>query len=433
MGDRDGPRRLLLESYRSALGAVGGRGSVRRRLAGEKVLAPRFAFAVGKAAAHMMAGAFDVLAERIERALVVTRHGHAGGVLDPGRPVEVVESSHPVPDASCLEAGRALLGFLDAIPADADVLALFSGGASALVEVLPDGFHAPDLARVNEYLLAAGHPIGVMNRVRKRISCIKGGRLARHVVPRRALVLAISDVPGDDPKVIGSGPLAVHSREDIAVDDLDLPPWLVEMSRRAPPLAGEDATTRASAHGIRTEVIARPADARAAAAAVCRSAGLDVVEHADLLEGDAIEAGRRIGREIARAKPVVHVWAGETTVVLPPNPGRGGRCQSLALAAAMEIGAGTGAGTPAAGTGEGAGARVLAAGTDGTDGSGGDAGALVDAGTIARGAAAGLDAQSSLRAADAGTFLEASGDLVHTGPTGTNVMDLVIAMQAGPG
>ena len=424
------PRRLLLEGYRAALGAVGGRESVRRRLAAERIFAPRFAFAVGKAAAYMMAGALDVLGERIERGLVVTKHGHTGDVIDPGWPVEVVESSHPVPDASCLAAGQALVEFIDTIPADADVLSLVSGGASALVEVLPDGFDASDLARVNEYLLAAGHPIGAMNRVRKRISRIKGGRLAQRIAPRRALNLAISDVPGDDPKVIGSGLLAAHSSEDVAADDLDLPPWLVEMGQRAPPLSGGDAAVRISTGRIRTEVIARPADARAAAAAICRSDGVDVVEHPDLLEGDAIGIGCRIGREIAGAKPSAHVWAGETTVVLPPSPGRGGRCQSLALAAAMEIGARAG-GLPS-GAGEGTGICVLAAGTDGTDGPGEDAGALVDAGTIARGVAGGLDPERSLRAADAGTFLEASGDLVHTGPTGTNVMDLVIAMKAGP-
>ena len=405
---------------------------MRRRLAAEGTFAPRFVFAVGKAAAYMTAGAFDVFAERIERGIVVTKHGHVGDVFDPGWPVEVVESSHPVPDASCLAAGRALIDFIDAIPADADVLSLVSGGASALVEVLPDGFDASDLARVNEYLLAAGHPIGAMNRVRKRISRIKGGRLAQRIAPRRALNLAISDVPGDDPKVIGSGMLVAHSCEDLAVDGLDLPPWLVEMSRRAPPLAGEAATVRASPGRIRTEVIARPAAARAAAASVCRAAGIDVVEHPDLLEGDAIETGRRIGREIAEAKPVVHVWASETTVVLPANPGRGGRCQSLALAAAVEIGGCAGGPPFTARAGEGAGACVLAAGTDGTDGPGEDAGALVDAGTIARGVAAGLDPERSLRAADAGTFLEASGDLVRTGPTGTNVMDLVIAMKAEP-
>lgn len=363
----------------------------------------------------MTAGAFDVLGEGIERALVVTKHGHADGLLDPGWPVEVVESSHPVPDESSLAAGRILLDFIDAVPVGADVLALASGGASALVEVLPEGFDARDLARVNEHLLAAGLPIGAMNRVRKRISRIKGGRLAQRIAPRRTLHLAISDVPGDDPKVIGSGLLVAHGSEDIEIGDLDLPPWLAEMGRQAPPLSGGEA---AAGH-VHTEVVARPADARAAAAAVYGAAGIDVVEHPDLLEGDAIETGRRIGRAIAEAKPAAHVRAGETTVVLPPDPGRGGRCQSLALAAALEI------------RGR-AGAWVLAAGTDGTDGPGEDAGALVDGGTIARGVAAGLDPDRCLRTADAGTFLDASGDLVRTGPTGTNVLDLVVALKTGP-
>ena len=409
------PRRLLLDGLRAALDATGGRESVRRRLAEDRDFTPRFAFAVGKAAPAMMAGAFDALGRSIQRAFVVTKHGHAGDVLDPGWPVDVMESSHPVPDDSCLAAGHALIDLVDAIPADAEVLALVSGGASALVEVLPEGFDASDLARVNEYLLAAGHPIGAMNRVRKRISRIKGGRLAQRIAARRSLNLAISDVPGDDPKVIGSGPLVAHASEDIEISDLDLPSWLVEMSLRAPPLSGAEATSR-----VRTEIVARPADARAAAAATYRAAGIDVVEHRELLEGDALAVGRRIGREIADEKPVAHVWASETTVMLPPNPGRGGRCQSLALAAALEIR-------------DSAGMCVLAAGTDGTDGPGEDAGALVDTGTVARGIAAGLDPELSLRTADAGTFLEASGDLVHTGPTGTNVMDLVVAMKVEPG
>ena len=408
------PRQLLLDGLRAALDAVGGRESVRRRLADERVFTPRFAFAVGKAAAAMTAGAFDALGEHLERALVVTKHGHAGGVLDAGWPVEVVESSHPVPDESCLAAGRALVDFVDAIPAGADVLALVSGGASALAEVLPDGFAASDLVRVNEYLLAEGHPIGAINRVRKRISRIKGGRLAQRVAPRRTLGLAISDVPGDDPKVIGSGLLVAHSRDDIAIDDLDLPEWLVEMGRRAPPLPGAGTTDC-----VRTEIVARPADARTAAAAVYRAAGIDVIEHRGLLQGDALEVGRRIGREIVPGKPRVHVWASETTVTLPYDPGRGGRCQSLALAAALEIR-------------EREGVYVLAAGTDGTDGPGEDAGALVDGYTVARGIAAGLDPELGLRGADAGTFLEASGDLVHTGPTGTNVMDLIVALKLEP-
>ena len=312
------PRRLLLDGLSAALDATAGRESVRRRLAAERDFAPRFAFAVGKAAPAMMAGAFDALGTGIERALVVTKHGHAGDVLDRGSPVEVVESSHPVPDDSCLAAGRALVDFVDAIPAGADALALVSGGASALVEVLPEGFDASDLARVNEYLLAAGHPIGAVNRVRKRISRIKGGRLAQRLAARRTLNLAISDVPGDDLRVIGSGLLVFHSSEDIAIDGLDLPPWLTAMGHRAPPLSGEEATSR-----VRTEIVARSADARAAAAAAYRAAGVDVVEHRNLLEGDAPETGRRIGREITHEKPAAHVWASETTVTLPPESGTG--------------------------------------------------------------------------------------------------------------
>ena len=369
----------------------------------------------------MMAGAFDALGDSIEHALVVTKHGHTGDTLDPAWPIDIVESSHPVPDESCLEAGRILGSYVDAIPAGADVLALMSGGASALVEVLPDGFAGSDLARVNEYLLAAGHPIGVVNRVRKRISLIKGGRLGQRVAPRRALNLAISDVPGDDPKVIGSGLLVAHSSDDLAIDGVELPSWLVEMVRRAPPPPGPEV-----AKYVRTELVARPADARSAAASVYRSAGVNVIEHDRLLEGDAIDAGRRIGELIAkrtrakrtRAKRTreVHVWASETTVMLPPAPGRGGRCQSLALAAALAIR-------------DQPGLWVLAAGTDGTDGPGEDAGALVDGATVARGIGEGLDPERSLRDADAGTFLESSADLVHTGPTGTNVMDLVAAMS----
>lgn len=404
-------RRLLLDGLRSALDATGGRESVRRRLAREEEFAPRFAFAVGKAAPAMMAGAFESLGPRLDRALVVTKHGHTGDALDPDWPVDVVESSHPVPDSSSLVAGRALVDFVDAIPSGAHALALISGGASALVEVLPEGFDASDLARVNEYLLAAGHPIGVVNRVRKRISRIKGGRLAQRLAARRTLGLAISDVPGDDPRVIGSGLLIAHSDDDVSIDGLNLPSWLAEMGDRCPPLSGAEATDR-----VRTEVVARPADARAAAVATYRTAGMNVVEHRDLLEGDALDVGRRIGREIAGAGPQTHVWASETTVTLPPRPGRGGRCQSLALAAAREIR-------------DCAGVWVLAAGTDGTDGPGVDAGAIVDAGTVARGIAAGLDPERSLGTADAGTFLEASGDLVHTGPTGTNVLDLVVALR----
>ncbi len=405
------PRAALLAAYRAALARVDGRGAVARFLAGYRGGAPSHALAIGKAAAYMMAGAFEVLGERLRAGLVVTKHGHAPPLLPPAAPVRTLEASHPVPDETSLAAGEAVVEFLQAAPGEARFLVMVSGGASSLVEVLPPGLEAADLARLNEWLLGAGLAIGDMNRVRKRLSTIKAGRLAGPLAGRAALLLMISDVPGDDPRVIGSGPLVAHQPADIDCSHLALPDWLAPLAARPPALPPAEAFARVEAH-----VIAAPADARRAAAATLAGRGLAVREHPRLLEGDACAVGARLGRRLIGAAPGVEVWAGETTVVLPERPGRGGRCQALALAAALEI-----AGREAC--------WLLAAGTDGSDGPGEDAGALVDGATVARGQGAGHDPRARLAAADAGTFLEASGDLLRTGPTGTNVMDLVIALR----
>jgi hydroxypyruvate reductase len=407
-------REAMLAAHRAAIDAVGGRAAVARHLerlpAGEW---PTHAAAVGKAAADMMAGALDTVGGSLREALVITKHGHADGLAEHAARARVHECSHPVPDASCLRAGAALWDFVADAPRDARFLVMVSGGASALMEHLADGLDAGFLARVNDWLLASGLAIGPMNRVRKRLSRIKGGRLALALDGRAALCLMISDVPGDDPKVIGSGPLVEHAASDIDVSDLTLPDWLAEACAHPPPLAPAGAFER-----VRAEVVAHPALAREAATAALRGQGLVVRAHDALLEGGAAETGAHVVHVAAAAPGAVHVWSSETTVQLPPAPGRGGRCQSLALAAALAM-------EPhAAGV-------VLAAGTDGTDGPGKDAGAVVDAGTTARGRAAGRDALGDLEAADAGGFLAASGDLLRTGPTGTNVMDLLMAWCPG--
>jgi len=403
-------RARLVAAHQAALEAVGGRAAVARRLRALPAQArPSHAAAVGKAGAEMMAGALEVLGADLAAALVITKHGHAGALAGHDGRLRVLESAHPVPDASCLEAGAALWRFVAEAPRDARFLVLISGGASALAEHLPDGLDAAFLARVNDWLLASGLPIGAMNRVRKRISRLKGGRLALALGHREALCLLISDVPGDDPRVIGSGPLASHQAADIEVSDLELPPWLAQVAAEPPPLAPAAAFDR-----VYAEVVAHPALAREAAARALRDAGHAVHVHELLLEGDAAECGEHLVRVAGASPGTVHLWSSETTVRLPSSPGRGGRCQSLALAAATAL-AETGAGV------------VLAAGTDGTDGPGEDAGAVVDAGTVARGRAAGRDPAADLRAADAGSFLAASGDLLRTGPTGTNVMDLLMA------
>lgn len=404
----DARRQVLLEILLAALEAVNGRARVRAFLAARPLPAPVYLIAIGKAACAMARGAHEALGHAIGDGFVATKHGHAELL-----PWPVRETGHPVPDDASLAAGAALLAFADAIPRDAHVLVLLSGGASALVESLPAGADLALLQRLNRWLLGSGRDIAAMNRVRKRLSLIKGGRLAQRLAPRPVTCLAISDVPGDDPRFIGSGPLVPD--ETAAHEPIDgAPPDVRSALLAAPPLPGAGDPCFA---GVRFEIVARLADAKQAAADAARPRGLNAVVHPEFVAGDAIAAGTRLAQAVLVSAPgVLQVWGGETTVQLPPHPGRGGRNQSLGLSAARAL--------------QGrADVLLLAAGTDGTDGPTPDAGALVDGGTIERGAGEGRDADAALARADAGGFLEASGDLIQTGPTGTNVMDLVLGWR----
>lgn len=358
----------------------------------------------------MARGAHATLGDRIRAGLVVTKRGSAEPL-----PWPVLETGHPMPDEASLEAGESLIQFVRSIPQDAQVLALLSGGASALVEALPPGIDLKVLQDINRWLLASGLDIHAMNAVRKRISRIKGGRLAQLLYPRKVLCLAISDVPGDDARAIGSGPLTADERGAPADLLAGAPEALRVALAQAPPLPkADDPCFR----NIEFKIIATLADAKRAAERAAQKFGNDTQVHAEFIEGDAVETGARLARELLESKPgVVQVWGGETTVRLPPHPGRGGRNQSLALSAALVL--------------KGCeNAWLLSAGTDGSDGPTEDAGALVDGGTVARGKLQGLDAGVALANADAGGFLEASGDLIHTGPTGTNVMDLMLGLRS---
>ncbi len=403
------PRQQLLALFQAALAAVNGRVRVRDVLHAHSLSGPVYLIAMGKAACVMAQGAHEALGGNIRDALVVTKHGH-GELL----PWPVLETGHPLPDAASLAAGGRLIEFVAAIPNDAQVLVLLSGGASALVEALPPGLGLAQLRDVNHWLLSAGLDIHAMNAIRKRLSLIKGGRLAQLLYPRKVLCLAISDVPGDDLRSIGSGPLVAD--EESAVPDVSGAPEALQVAlAQAPPLPRSgDACFR----NIEFRIVATLADAKRAATEAARKLGYRVVVHPEFIEGDAVETGARLARELLESEPgVVQVWGGETTVRLPHQPGRGGRNQSLALSAALALR-------------DHRNAWFLAAGTDGSDGPTEDAGALVDGETVARGELHGLKADKSLAAADAGTFLEASGDLIHTGPTGTNVMDLMLGLKS---
>ena len=408
MSASSGHRENLLRIFQSALAAVNGRSCVRARLEERTLPGKIYMVAVGKAACAMAQGAQDALGSRIADALIITKKGHAESL-----PWPVLEAGHPLVDETSLEAGRTLLAFVDRIPQDAAVLVLISGGASALVEALPPQISLDKFQKINRWVLGSGLDINDYNRIRRRLSRLKGGRLAKLLSPRRVLCLVVSDVPGNDLRAIGSGPLVADEDLRRPLTLRDLPDFITEALKHMPPAPAPD---DACFQNVKREIVATLDNAKSAAVETAKELGYQIMLETSFVSGDALEAGARLAKKLLRAEPgTVHVWGGETTIRLPESPGRGGRNQSLALAAAMML----------QGHDE---TWFLAAGTDGTDGPTEDAGALVDGGTIARGEQAGLDARQSLARADAGSFLEASGDLIQTGPTGTNVMDIMLGL-----
>jgi len=380
----DPRRRILLELFQAGLDRVSGRGSVARALSGST--GPVWVAAIGKAASAMTLGAHDVLGPSIERTLIITKDDHVAPQIHALRSVEIHESAHPVPDQRSLAAGASLLKWLQDLPRSVEPLFLISGGASSLVEVLEEGVTFEQLGRLNAEGLASGIAIGELNARRSRLSRIKGGGVARLLGDRPGRALFISDVPTNDPAVIGSGvlgPAPGHADqiERIIVASLDL-----------------------AVDGV---------------CAAAEKLGLDVRRPANRFDDDAARLAVRFTHELHLNSAQVCVWGGESTVQLPPRPGRGGRNQHLALAAARLL------------AGQ-ANMLLLAAGTDGTDGVTEDAGGLVDSETCARLAVSEIDVDDCMRRADSGTALAASGDLVHTGPTGTNVGDLAIGLKLSP-
>lgn len=403
-------RESLLHIYRTALAAVNGRQRVLTYFQRNPETESVFLISIGKAACAMAQGAQEALGERIQNSLIVTKQGQAESL-----PWPVLEAGHPVPDQQSLYAGQRLIEFVTSIPHRAKVIVLLSGGASSLVEALPDGMDLEQLRALNEWLLASGLDIGAMNLLRKRFSRIKGGRLARLLAPRLVLCLAISDVPGDDPAAIGSGLLVADHRLQAGINVTDLPPALIEMLQYSSAAPEPD---DACFNKVQFRIVARLDEAKRAAAEAARELGYRAVLHPQFIDGDAHMAGSRLAQALMAAPTEeVQVWGGETTLRLPLHPGQGGRNQSLALSAALVLRGQDNT-------------WFLSAGTDGTDGPTPDAGALVDGDSVARGEAEGLSAIQALALADAGKFLEASGDLIQTGATGTNVMDLMLGLRA---
>jgi glycerate 2-kinase len=397
-------RRLLLDVFQAALARVEGVAAVTAALT-ESCPSQAAVLALGKAADAMAKGAEARLGAGLWRGLIVTKYGHGDPVHWRNTQLRYLESAHPVPDAASLAAGQMVMAFLAALPDGMPLICLISGGASALVELPRPGIDLALLQRANSWLLGSGLDIHQINRVRQALSRIKGGGLLRELDDRQVLALYISDVAGDDPAVIGSGLLG--PAPDVALPS-GLPDWLAAALQPSEPVVERCAIER--------RIIASLDHALDAAVAEGQRQGVAVHRADQPLHGDAVTMAHDIVQALRNGPPGLYLWGGETTVSLPAHPGRGGRNQQLALAAALEL----------AGDDE---LWLLSAGTDGSDGPTADAGALVDGGTVARGALHGFDAADCLARADAGSLLDASGDLIDTGPTGTNVTDLVIAYK----
>jgi hydroxypyruvate reductase len=360
--------------------------------------------------------------------LVVTRYGHT-----PPRPaglperIEVVEASHPVPDAAGLRAAERILELTQGLTADDLVLCLISGGGSALLTLPAEGISLEDKQAINRQLLASGANIAEMNCVRKHLSRIKGGRLAAACAPARVVTLTISDVPGDDPSIIASGPtvadastcadaLAILQRYAIDVPSLAL--QALQAGTWETPKPGLPVFDGHSLH-----MTATPQQSLEAAAEAARAMGMNAYILSDEIEGESREVGK-VHAALARAaakgqgpfqKPCVILSGGETTVTIKPQPagtarGRGGRAGEFCMGLAEAL------------QGQ-SGVWALAADTDGIDGIEDNAGARVSPDTLSRALALGHKIDAYLQRNDAYGYFEALGDLVITGPTHTNVND----------
>jgi glycerate-2-kinase len=423
-------RALLRELFDAALEAVRAEGAVARaierregraRVSGLSLEPGQCVVLAAGKAAHTMARAWHALVGPPRASLLVAREP---GAAVPGW--RALVAGHPVPTEASELAGRAALELAASARAHETLVVLLSGGASALLSAPLPGLALGDVIATTQLLLRSGAEIGELNCVRKHLTAASGGRIAAATAARDVLVLAISDVIGDDIATIGSGPCApdptTHADAIAVLRTRGL--WggvpgrvrehLERGARREiadSPKPGDAAFERVHHH-----ILAANRDALAAAEARARARGLDVSRETSPLRGEAREVGAAFAARalaLRGAAPRLLVAGGETTVTVRGD-GRGGRCQELAFGAALAL--------------EGTrGVTVLAAGTDGSDGPTDAAGAFADGGTLARGRAAGVDAHALLARNDAYAFFAREG-LLRTGPTGTNALDVVLAL-----
>ncbi len=383
----------------------------------------------GKGSAQMAAAFERAWAEKYDAPLegvVVTRYGYGA----PCERIEIIEAAHPVPDEAGLAASRRLFDAVSNLTEDDLVVALISGGGSALLPSPPDGLTLEDEITVNKALLASGAPISAMNAVRKHLSTIKGGRLAAAAHPAAVFSLVVSDIPGDNPAFVASGPTVPDSTsrdEALKIIEryrLDLPEAVLAHIRSEAAHAPKPDDKVFARNEVR--VIASAAVSLEAAVKEAARHGVEAVILSDAMEGEAREVAHvhaAIAREVADRdrpfkKPVVILSGGETTVTIRGKGGKGGRNSEFLLSFALDIDGYDNI-------------HALAADTDGIDGSEDNAGAFADGSTVSRLQKAGEDGAARLANNDAWTAFDSIGDLFVPGPTGTNVNDLRAILITG--
>lgn len=371
-------KQLVRDLWTAGTHRAGGTHAVRRIIEDQHLTSPDAIVAIGKAASAMTLGALPETNAQIP-ALVVTKYDHTDDALAAHPLVTVIEAAHPIPDENSLTAGRKVLDFVTALPQDARLMLLVSGGASSLVEVLAEGVTLDDLKTLNQTMISQDRTIEQINGARRKLSLIKSGGLLAQFNGAHVDVIYISDVQNDDPNVIGSG-----------IGHLAAP----------------------ASFSMNSFVAANNTQARAAVAKAAAAQGLPLVENAETAYGDITDLAKTLADQLRSGADGVYVWGGEPVVTLPPDPGNGGRNQALALLLAREL----------RGRDD---IAVAVGGTDGTDGPTNAAGGVIDGATYDPDQ--GHDA--AIAAANSGAALAAADSLLVTGPTGTNVMDLIVAVK----
>ncbi len=380
-------RDALERIWKAGVESVGGHECVSAVLGSGSIAKPDAILSVGKAATPMLEAVL-AFAGHDTKSLLITKYGHVQcrhKFNDPkleeyqgDGTLEVIEAGHPTPDENSLKAGAKLRNFVEGMGKGSHLMVLVSGGASALAEVLAEGYDLAKLVALNDAMLAQGLDIGAMNAKRREISLIKDGRALAGFRGDKLTVLAISDVPGDEISVIGSG---------------------IGMSHR---VAGNVV--------VQTQIIANNKLARDGCVTKAQMLGFEVCENSEIMHADVHDVADAIVNSLKSGPNGIYIFGGEPTIVLPPDPGQGGRNQHLALLLAKRLARAQGV-------------EFLVAGTDGSDGPTQAAGGFGDGKSFGEGG------DEALKRADAGNYLERNGNLFASGLTGTNVMDLVVAVK----